>query len=329
MRSLSQIDVPWWPEPGTAISQIRVWRPLLQEPKSEIETYVSAHGLVPNQDESNVDPGYKRNAIRHHLLPAMEQEYPSTRDALARFAVIAAAEDELITRLAAAALEQIETPVGSLSLDSLLAQGVAIQRRVVLSWLREAADTSEVTLERVDAVLELARSRSETRRVEVASGCSAAVIQGDLVAGNREELQRFAWARFPGPWIGPGDRFPLRLVIDRPHRLERVEFRLESSSNPGGAEGIDWVRLPASHAAEAVWLRRLQPGDRFAQREQQAQEWLRRHRVPVCIRCELVCVADAEQVLWIPGLPIPERVDRPSNQSQLIVRWTESQTPEE
>ena len=69
---------------GTGISglhgiperQGRIIRPLLFAPKPAIRDYAAACGVPFREDASNETDAYKRNIVRHHILPAAEQWFP-------------------------------------------------------------------------------------------------------------------------------------------------------------------------------------------------------------------------------------------------------------
>ncbi len=82
---------------GTAI---RVLRPLLEVPRSEIESYARAQGLAWIEDESNADTARKRNFLRHEALPLLERQFPAAREAVARAAAHLAEAGGLIDELA-------------------------------------------------------------------------------------------------------------------------------------------------------------------------------------------------------------------------------------
>lgn len=50
-----------------------VFRPLLSLSRKEIEDYCNSKGLVPNTDSSNFDINYKRNYIRHKIMPLFDE----------------------------------------------------------------------------------------------------------------------------------------------------------------------------------------------------------------------------------------------------------------
>ena len=53
----------------------RIVRPLLAVRRGEVEQYLTALGQQWREDESNLDHRFKRNWIRHELLPLLEREY--------------------------------------------------------------------------------------------------------------------------------------------------------------------------------------------------------------------------------------------------------------
>ena len=71
-------------------------------------------------------------------------------------------------------------PGGRLAVASLRAHSLAIQRRVIRSWLEEATDASWLSAERTDAVLLLARSRRSGSALEIGEGWTVRLERGML-----------------------------------------------------------------------------------------------------------------------------------------------------
>ena len=59
-------------------------RPLLFASRQEIEQFARQAGISWREDSSNQNSKYKRNYIRHHILPAFAKINPSYRDAFAK-----------------------------------------------------------------------------------------------------------------------------------------------------------------------------------------------------------------------------------------------------
>ncbi|MYN27926.1 tRNA lysidine(34) synthetase TilS [Duganella levis] len=75
-------------------------RPLLQVARKQLESYVAQQGVTHIHDESNDDPRYARNALRHTVMPALEQHFPGFQERFARSAQHAQSATRLLTELA-------------------------------------------------------------------------------------------------------------------------------------------------------------------------------------------------------------------------------------
>jgi len=88
---------PWHHLPGWKAAQLR---PLLGVTRAEIRTYAEQHQLKWVEDESNLDPRYRRNALRHDLMPLLAGHFPGYSATLARAATLQAEAAELLDDLA-------------------------------------------------------------------------------------------------------------------------------------------------------------------------------------------------------------------------------------
>jgi tRNA(Ile)-lysidine synthase len=59
-------------------------RPLLSSRREQIRAALTDQGIAWREDASNLDPAYRRNWIRHHLIPLIQTEYPSGVEAIER-----------------------------------------------------------------------------------------------------------------------------------------------------------------------------------------------------------------------------------------------------
>lgn len=63
-------------------TEIKILRPLLDVTRAEIQAYVAEKGVPYRDDATNADTVYKRNKIRHKILPVLEELNPSFLDTL-------------------------------------------------------------------------------------------------------------------------------------------------------------------------------------------------------------------------------------------------------
>ena len=71
------------------------YRPLLHVYRNDIEEYCSVNNLKPNIDSSNEDTKYKRNLIRHKIIPLIEEIKPSAKQAVNSLSEISIYENEM------------------------------------------------------------------------------------------------------------------------------------------------------------------------------------------------------------------------------------------
>lgn len=76
-------------------------RPLLEVPRRAIHAWAVAQGLTWVEDESNADPRYRRNALRHEVMPAIARHFPGHVANLARASALQGEAAALLADLAA------------------------------------------------------------------------------------------------------------------------------------------------------------------------------------------------------------------------------------
>lgn len=75
-------------------------RPLLDISRHALEDYAAHHGIEHVDDESNSDPRYARNALRHKVMPVLECHFPGFQQRFARSAQHAQSAQRLLNELA-------------------------------------------------------------------------------------------------------------------------------------------------------------------------------------------------------------------------------------
>lgn len=143
---------------GTGVDGLAALRPSPRHPivglrRAETHALCAALGLEPVRDPSNADPRFRRNRIRHEVLPLLGAV--GDRDVvplLTRLADLAADEGDLLDALAA---ETLPDPTDA---RALAAAPPALARRAVRSWLRAHTDGERhpPDLAAVDRVLAVA-----------------------------------------------------------------------------------------------------------------------------------------------------------------------------
>lgn len=275
---------------ATRFSAGRHLRPLLDVGRSALRHYAESAGLQWIEDPSNADVGYRRNLLRHEVLPLLTQQWPQATALLARAAQHAGDAAELLNELAAADLSgcygQDTTTV--LSVSAVLSLSPARQRNVLRYWLRTRGFLAPSTQHLEALVCQLA----DTPR----TGHGRFTWPGTEMHRYRDQLHVMT----PLTSLPPG--LDVIWDLERPLALPQLGGRLQAVAVQG--QGISRARL----AGTAVRVRTRRGGEvcrlpgrahhhklKKLLQDQGVVPW-RRDRLPL-IYCgdQLVAVAD----LWV------------------------------
>jgi len=74
-------------------AQLKIWRPLLCFSREELKNYLRAQSLPWREDSSNRKTDYRRNQIRHQVLPFLARWNPQISKSLFKIGEVTAAQD--------------------------------------------------------------------------------------------------------------------------------------------------------------------------------------------------------------------------------------------
>ena len=118
--------------------------------REELVEYAAAHRLSHREDATNQERRFTRNRLRHDLLPILEEHFGrEIKRALWRTATILAAEEDFLSA------QTPKASSGPLNVAELKKLPVALQRRLIFSWLQanDAEDLSFDDVEQVGALI--------------------------------------------------------------------------------------------------------------------------------------------------------------------------------
>ena len=137
-------------------------RPLLSLRRADTETVCVAAGVTWFTDPSNVDPAFRRNRVRHELMPLLDSI--AARDVAAVFA-----RQADLLRDDAALLDHLADQLDPTDARALAAAPVALARRAVRRWLAtldpERHPPNAATVERCMAV-----ARNDAQATDIGDG---------------------------------------------------------------------------------------------------------------------------------------------------------------
>jgi tRNA(Ile)-lysidine synthase len=278
-------------------------RPLLDVPRQVLETYAGEHALAWIEDESNDDRHFRRNFLRHEVLPRIEEKFPGAQQSLVRAAAHFAESAQLLDELAAIDCAASRSPAGRLRLLDLNALSPARARNLLRHvWLQagfRAPDTRWID----EALRQLAQADGLSEICVATVDGALHVYRGELYLIPPERPVPAAPTPWSGeaelPWLGGTIRF--------------VPSRGAGIASRWLADGP--LTLCARQGGE-----RLQPVAKRPRRtlrnlfqEQGMPPW-QRQRLPFLWR--------QEQLVWVGGLGVDAAFACAADEDGVLPLWT-------
>lgn len=284
-------------------------RPLLSVSHDEIIKYAQQENILWLEDHTNADHTYRRNYLRHVVLPAYEQENPGITHALAGMATTAQNEVVALDRVTNAVWNQRTSHQLPISL--------------VLPW---TAEWRFHLWRRLAIQLGISIERTWLQRLDdLALGpIGKRLHAGQWMVMKRRDCLRWSLAR-------PQHR-DMRVTITGSGHFQRYDETLIieeadlPSTLPASADDIYIDKAQVSLPCE--W-RLPEPIERFIPLGNPGSQTVRKHLanrdVPSELRLHVAVLADRDGIIWIPGYTIAHRV-RITEQSTSVLhlRWSPS-----
>jgi tRNA(Ile)-lysidine synthase len=306
-----------------SFSSVRLFRPLLGTWRAEIEAHCKQAGLEPRLDATNLDTAYRRNFIRHEVLPPLEAASPQVKRHLVRLANIAAAEDDVLRGLTNQEWDRLGIDLERGSRASVSSQALAglptgLSRRMVRRMIQEVAGHTEgLDFNQVEAALQvLSGAPGDPGAVDIVGGLRVKRVAGLGVVERRKADYAGDLAQVPGgtldrPLMSVGCTMTLEigstttLANGWTASVEVIEHS-SSASTPG--DYLALFDLDALPPDAQVVLRTRAPGDDIRPfgmvGRKKLQDVLVDAKIPREVRAYLPVVAlhgPHAEVLWVPG----------------------------
>jgi tRNA(Ile)-lysidine synthase len=273
-------------------------RPLLETTRRDVLGYLRARGLAWIEDASNADLRFKRNRVRHEVMPALVGAFgPGVVDSLCRSAALSRALVADLDRQARSALLQFgrKTSCGFVfPIHQLETMPTELAAQTIAAAARELGESRSWR----------AASHLALRRVLLPGATTAAIRLGSLCAERSGSHLR----------VGPTVLAPLRTRhVHAPAKLDLAELglRLEARCLARTAEwvvprGTHHVAFDADLMPEPLIVRARRPGDRFAPfgepGEHRLKSFLIAAGIPRWERERTPLLEAAGHIAWVAGI---------------------------
>jgi tRNA(Ile)-lysidine synthase len=285
-----------YPEVKRGDAATRFIRPLLSATRADVEVYLASTGQPWREDESNLDQHFRRNRVRHELLPLLEKEYsPNLRQSLNDAAEIARGEEAYWEAALDPLLGLWHDPPRRLRLMGFASMQLALQRRLLKRFLE--LEGMAFTFRHIERVRQCALGKSPSCKLP---GGWMACAEGEHLV-----LHESATA-------GESDAgYEVGLTIATEVLVREMLIRAVPVAAQFAAEEAPGTLLRAD-ALQGVGLtlRNWRPGDRYHPAYSGSEEKLKRlfseQRIPAEERPSWPLVVSGTEIVWVRGLPVAE-----------------------
>lgn len=303
-----------WRSGGQSVTIIR---PLLGLTREETARYCRENRLEPRLDSSNLSLSPLRNRIRRQLIPLLESYNPRVGDALLRTARTAVDEMEFLESAAAGAWGSVaQRYENTVTFDKagLKKLPPAIQRHL----LRQAVEKiygslKDIEMRHIDIILDAMQLRSG-KRLSLPGGMVFAVEYDKYLLCAEES----ALSPLPGLEGEHEITVPGETVIPGWRILANVQ---ESGQPVEDGEGFT-ARFDFEKTGNRLRVRSRREGDRFQPlgmaQTKKAGEFMIDARIPRSWRERIPVVCSPDQIIWLAGWRIDDRVKVTAGTSRVL-----------
>lgn len=312
------------PMPGNA----KLWllRPLLRVTRAEIEAYCRERGLAPIIDDSNTDPAFLRNRLRHVLLPVLESYNPQFRQRLLALADVITADDELLAETTRAAGNElvIDQREGLIVFRRAGWQALplALRRRFLRQALAEVGpELRDVGFQTLEAARRIAEEGQTGSAAALPGGICLRVEYDRLLITNETRVQLNEYPQLPTAEPLP---LPIPDLLELGNGWGITTEALSYIDRPAIQTNTDpWTAYIDADSLTSLFIRPRQPGERIRPLglggATKIKEVMIDRKIPAAYRARWPIVATDDHAVWIPGAVLDDRA-RVKPDSRRVVR---------
>ena len=317
---------------SSSAENITLIRPLLSVSRADIEAYCTENGLQPRVDNSNWDPSYHRNWLRHQVLPILEQERPGLRNRLCQTAAIAAADYELLRIQLDRAWEGLVFRPDDAALELELSRWQELPLALKRMALRRAYHElrpfmPDLGFSHVEGARRLAEAGRTGSALSLPQGVHLSIRYGRLLL--TDSIQATAQQ---DDWPLLSSQVLLSEGLTGKVHIPESRWRLSVRSLPATGQiralAFDnqdrWrAYLDAETAGASPILRTRRPGERFQPLGMKGQsmlvsDFMINARIPATARDSWPLLANGATILWIAGWRVDHRARITDNTRRIL-----------
>lgn len=289
---------------GISVKRNCFYRPLLKITRAEIMDYCEKNNLTPNNDSSNSDITYRRNYLRLNIIPALEKVNPAVKDSLNTLAEVAASEDSIIEEYLSTLRDKVYDGEKLVSQEYKL-----LSKPVKMRFIHEYIQKFDLDYDfkRIKEVYEFIESNLNKRNGSTLSLASALWLYvDDKIIETIPHRETKPETGLPEVLInGEGEYIFGDKKLNIKKYVEKEVFIFPESA-------ANFVYVDLSKIKFPLYLRTRKDGDvinPFGMRgSMKLKKYLNSKGVNRHKRDELPILATSEEVLWVVGVGLSDKI---------------------
>ncbi len=312
MRGSGLTGLSGIPESRAFAKKTVIIRPLLKAKKQEIVDYAKLNNLEWREDRSNTSLIYKRNKVRHELIPLLKESYsPAIVEILNRTIRFINGADAFVKEY----IEQIyplliagnQNNILDLKISYLEAYDEFIQGEMLQHAISRNFEIGPIPLHTVDRIIKLIKSPVNSKcevnkEVEAMRGRRTLIfykLTNDIRL--EEKIEK----------IGAYEFGRIKIELSKV-RKNQVKFSMDPN-----IEFFDADLLP-----EVLTIRSKQDGDMFSPLgmvgSMKVSDFLTNEKIPLLERKNIVVLSAKQEIIWVCGLRASDKFKITDSTKQFI-----------
>jgi tRNA(Ile)-lysidine synthase len=316
-------------------NKVKIVRTLLCVTRDEVIQYLQKRGLRWRIDHTNADCTYRRNFIRHRLLPDLQQHNDSSiveqlfglsGSAQRFYDLVCSRAEKIWPKLARCASGKVELNLRDFLLEPEPVKVELIRRGLTSSGSGER----DLSQKHYEKILRLARQNISGKQIE---------LPGSFTV--QREYENLIFTRYKKKAV-VGEEISISVTLEVPGRTQFGQYLIEATiclaPRSGSREAGTFAGLP-SKFIESFDLDKLKPplivrprqdGDKFwplgLKAEKKIGKFLTAEKVPQEIRRKALIIADSEKIIWVWPIRMSEQT-KITNTTQKVLQLKVFEVP--
>jgi len=286
---------------------ITLIRPLLEVSKQETHQYCKAHRLKPRDDSSNKSAEFFRNRIRLQLLPALREYNPSIDTAILRLASIASdyfSFTEHLTHEIWATLAENKNGIIYLDRQKLITLPRAMQSQIFRQAVQAIlGNTSDLEASHVEDAIGLLKKRTG-KKLNLPHNLRLSLEYDRIVLARENQSS----------CIFPAIKSEISLKVPGETQLPGWKITTLVTLSPYPIQGKSKFSacFDLEKTGKIFYVRNRKKGDKFQPlgmtHQKKFQDFMVDARIPSSWRDRVPIVYTPDQIIWVVGYRIDDRV---------------------